>query len=444
MGSVYRPVGCVDGRKVRRKFYMGKHRFSGDARPTSLSLETSDKRVAEKRLAEFIQQTERERAGVAVPKMMAETAARPLVDLVKAYVDELRAGRRLDAKYCDNAEKQLLRVVRDVGWRLIRDITEESFKAWRSSAKHQQTGERLSVKTVNDYLAHLHGLFKWLGKRVMHDPLADVRPVSRKHQDKVRRAFCDEDLVKVLGAAGRFRLGMLFMATTGVRVKETRKLVWGGLYLDGDSPVFDLRASSTKNGNKSRCPLFGGLAAELLGHRPADASAGDFVFGRRGVPTNEQLRRVLRRAGVAEKDAVGRKLCVHSLRHTFNTLLHRWGLVDGEIMRRMRVSDRKLIDRTYLDASLLDKRLAEDVVPWLPVRSPERSPGRSLGLDTTGRGVAGGGTGTTTLDFVKRLENKHGFVGFLGHSDLALVGCKNGEGRNRTYLAPLARWRRRF
>ena len=77
---------------------------------------------------------------------------------------------------------------------------------------------------------------------------------------------------------------------------------------------------------------------------------------------------LLAEAGIAdEPDAHGRRLHFHSFRKTFNTQMQRWNLPEAIIMQCLRVTDRKLIDRTYLDTDAL-KPVEMCVVPWSPSR----------------------------------------------------------------------------
>ena len=49
----------------------------------------------------------------------------------------------------------------------------------------------------------------------------------------------------------------------------------------------------------------------------------------------------------------GRKACFHSFRKTFNTVLQRENKLIFEVMRLIRVSDRKRVDLTYCDGRVL-------------------------------------------------------------------------------------------
>jgi hypothetical protein len=50
-----------------------------------------------------------------------------------------------DRVYIYHIEKRILKLLNDCGWRLLEDITVESFLAWRSA-------QELAAKTLNEYL----------------------------------------------------------------------------------------------------------------------------------------------------------------------------------------------------------------------------------------------------------------------------------------------------
>ncbi len=75
----------------------------------------------------------------------------------------------------------------------------------------------------------------------------------------------------------------------------------------------------------------------------------------------------LAHAGIAKKDAHGRTLDVHALRHTFATHLSKNGVAPRTAMAAMRHSTINLTMITYTDPVLLDVRGAVDSLPALPL-----------------------------------------------------------------------------
>jgi integrase len=103
------------------------------------------------------------------------------------------------------------------------------------------------------------------------------------------------------------------------------------------------------------------LATELgEAQRPAGFGMNSFF---KSIPRIERFRRDLEKAGIALKDANGRKAVFHSLRHTFGTNLARGGVASRVAMSLMRHSDRRLTDKIYTDENLLGTWAAFDTLP---------------------------------------------------------------------------------
>ena len=73
--------------------------------------------------------------------------------------------------------------------------------------------------------------------------------------------------------------------------------------------------------------------------------------------------RDLAAAGIAKRDAQGRTVDVHSLRHTFATLMARNGVSPSVAQKLMRHSDIRLTMNTYTHLSLTDTAGAVAALP---------------------------------------------------------------------------------
>lgn len=71
-------------------------------------------------------------------------------------------------------------------------------------------------------------------------------------------------------------------------------------------------------------------------------------------------------AGIAKHDERGRTVCVHSLRHTFATLMSMHGVNPRVAQAAMRHSSIDLTMRVYTDPRLLDVAAAIDALPAMP------------------------------------------------------------------------------
>jgi integrase len=72
-------------------------------------------------------------------------------------------------------------------------------------------------------------------------------------------------------------------------------------------------------------------------------------------------------AGIAKIDDRGRTACLHSLRHTFATLMSRGGVAPRVAQAAMRHSTIDLTMTTYTDPRLLDVAGALEVLPDLTI-----------------------------------------------------------------------------
>jgi integrase len=82
-------------------------------------------------------------------------------------------------------------------------------------------------------------------------------------------------------------------------------------------------------------------------------------------PTNNAMRlfnRVIVRAKIPRVDDEGRKLDIHSLRHTFGSRLARNGVGLVQVQRLMGHSDPKLTAQVYTHLDVEDLRKAVDTV----------------------------------------------------------------------------------
>ena len=132
------------------------------------------------------------------------------------------------------------------------------------------------------------------------------------------------------------------------------------MHLDADKPYLSVRASTTKNGKPATIWMGADLVAELR-LLSVNAAAGSVVFTD-GVPSMERFRADLALARIKEAD--GRKLVFHSLRHTLATQLVRSSVPPRVAMEVMRHSDLRLTMKAYTDSSLLP---TSEVLDKLPV-----------------------------------------------------------------------------
>ncbi|MCE9609549.1 MAG: site-specific integrase [Chthoniobacter sp.] len=329
------------------RIYSGRYRLAGDQKISQVSLDCTNRQVAERRLGTIVEEKERERAGIIAPKAQRDAAQTPL----KEHLEEMIAGKEAskDDMYLCNLKNRVLRLIAECKWEYAKDVSPESFQAWISC-------QALSAKSLNDYLISVRTLLNWMEKRgrILANPLkpVDLLPANGEKR-RPRRALSDEEFAKLLNSSGERRVAYLVGATTGLRFGEMREVERRDILLDEAEPRIVARAATTKNKKEAPQPLHAEVVAQLrtfLSQRNFEPTDKIFapLFRKRG-----QFKSDLAAAGVDRVDAKGRVVDFHSLRHTFCTNLQRLGTPQRVLMQLMRHSDRRLSDHIYTDSALL-------------------------------------------------------------------------------------------
>ena len=314
------------------------------------SLGVTEFQVATKRAQEFIQEKEREAAGIIEPKLVREAAQKPLVGHLNDYEADLmargRAGR--GGRGARLLKSRISRLLTDNNWQRPADITADSFINWR---KRQTDGAR----TQNHYFQGMTSFLNWLERagRIKFNPLKSVSKVDERGQKKrVRRAFTDEELRKLINGSGSRGIIYFTAARTGLRAEELRQLKWGEVKLEAAAPMVTVRAETAKNKMEEAVCLVPEIVAALKAYRPVKWSPMDLVFPN-GIPRNLRLQKDAKANGIAYQDEKGRYADFHALRYTWATFLQRNGVAQRFAMKLMRHSDIKLTSKVYTDETQL-------------------------------------------------------------------------------------------
>jgi integrase len=326
------------------------------------SLGVSDKQVAEKKAREFIQETEREAAGILEPRVIRDAAKKPLKEHLDDYVADLerrgRSGR--GGRGARLLKGRVVRLMDDCGWKLPIQITPDSFTAWRSARVE-------SARTVNHYLQGMVSFLNWMERngRLKANPLKHVSKADERGQRRrLRRAFTDEELRKLVQGSGPRGIIYLTAARTGLRQEELRQLAWADLSLEADAPFVVVRESSAKNKKEERVCLVPEIVERLRSYRPSDFAPGGLVFPN-GIPRASRLKVDAKRNGIEYRDESGRYADFHALRYTWATFLQRNDIPQRFAMKLMRHSDMKLTAKVYTDETQLPIYDAIKGLPWL-------------------------------------------------------------------------------
>ncbi len=318
--------------QTTRSYYL-RYRIGDMPADRWKSLGATDIQVANKKAQEFIQEKEREAAGIIEAKPVRDAAQRPLLEHLNDYEADLltrgRAGR--GGRGARLLKARVIRLMRESNWKLSAHVTADSFVAWRNRHK-------AAAKTQNHYLQGMVSFLNWMERvgRIKSNPLKFVGKVDERGQKKrVRRAFTDEELQKLIkGSASR---GIIYFtaARTGLRQEELRQLVWGDVRLDGKIPLIVVRAETAKNKTQEPVYLVPEIVEALQAHRPAHWSAKDSVFPQ-GIPRASRLKADAERVGVAYQDEQGRFADFHALRYSWATFMRKHGITDNFARKQMR------------------------------------------------------------------------------------------------------------
>lgn len=379
-----------------------------------------DKQAAEKMLADTLADVEKVKAGVMSHREM--TAAGQLDTPIGKHIEEyLRAlsrktvrGRRISPKHVVHVRRKLQRLVRECPLRTLRDLDRPTVQRWME--KTATTPRRpkdpqsppLSARTINMHRAALVALCNWCvaDGRLAVNPLAGLPKAAQGEPARKRRPLSEEEIALLLKAAqerplrdaltirrgvnkgkplakvsekerrrlervGRQRaLAYKFMMLTGLRRNEMASLTVGSLCMDEARPYVTLEGTHAKSGQAATLPLRGDLADDLRKHIASLAETGGTDVTPDRPLFDIDWRNLLRTfnldlaaAGIPKRDAQGRTLDVHCLRHTFATLLARSGVSPGIAQKLMRHSDIRLTMNTYTHLDLADTAGAVAALP---------------------------------------------------------------------------------
>jgi integrase len=346
-------------------------------------------------LADLERRAELVHAGVLTPAQDAVSIHRrsTITGHAEAYFESLQA-RSVTPGHLGHVRRQLASVIEGCRFKTLADIKREPLERWLAGAANANR----SPRTRNCYLIAAKSFCNWCvdTERLVANPIARVqRADEHAGQRRQPRALTVDELQRLLDAARRRPLeeALLFnrgwrKSQPGARLRpETRAkfellgreraltykvLVLTGLRLGelaslrvcdlvGDQLI--LEAKNEKNRQGSSIPLRPDLREDL------DA----WVAGKdRASPllniTGAALKvfnRDLKYAGIAKRDERGRTVCIHSLRHTFATMLSQGGVAPRVAQAAMRHSTMDLTKSVYTDPRLLDVEGALAVLPEL-------------------------------------------------------------------------------
>ncbi|MGB0372134.1 MAG: tyrosine-type recombinase/integrase [Opitutales bacterium] len=355
---VYRQRRKLNGKTSLAKTYSGGYALPWQTGRRTVALKTADKRIAEKRLDQFVRCLELEHEGEPIPSNLWGAPKREIKDLLDDYKRGLLSKRRAERHVHDTCTR-IETLCKKLSWKTLDDIAPLGFERWRSRGPLNERTERpISAKTLNEYLVSIKAFVNWAIKLgyMESNPLKSIEKVeTRGAETKKRRAWSDEEFETFMteGTPHRadYRAAVFLLRWTGLRKNELQRLTWGDVFIDGDKPFMTVRSSVSKNHKEESIPLLGIAADYFKLLRPEHWKGSQKVLGFT-IPASKQLKYDLKRLDITYSNEVG-DLDFHALRHTFGTWLVSQGVPLKEVQVLMRHSDINMTANRYTDVTRL-------------------------------------------------------------------------------------------
>ena len=351
--------------------------------------------VALERRAEMV------RAGVltAAEDAISDHRRVPVAHHIDTYISSLVA-RGCTPKHCVSVRRRVTTMFTECRFRSLKDVKREAVETWLGTGANL----RRSARTRNTFTIAAKSFLNWAveTERIVTNPLTRIARADEKADRRRQpRALTESELVRLLDAArrrpldeamrfnrgwrknqpgarlrpetrvklellGRERaLAYKTMALSGLRLGELAAVRVRDVVLDAPSPNILLAARHAKNREEAVIPLRADLAEDL--RLWISGAAGDRLLFRLTANQVKVFNRDLRFAGIPKRDDRSRVACVHSLRHSFATLMSRGGVAPRVAQAAMRHASLSMTMSVYTDPKLLDVAAALMALPQLPL-----------------------------------------------------------------------------
>ena len=346
---LYLPTRRKNGKVVKGRLYRARIKLEGDSKPQDIALGVTDEKSALAKLEGIRREYEQERAGLIPPRTQRDAMQKPLRLHMEDFLRDRETRRRND-RHVRQLEKKLVRLFDECGWKVVRDVTMDSFNAWRCKQGS------MHPKTINEYHGAIRSMLNWMEQmeRIPFNPLRKLEKVRTEGVEKrERRALTMEEVKRLLEVSGPRALAYALSIHTGLRRGECDQVQWRDIHLDEEKPFIRVRASTTKNHKAASIPVLPIVAQYLRKAAPADIQTQDLLFPD-GVPDLPVMRKDLEAAGIPYIDAKGEYADFHSLRYTFCTMLALAGVSPAQAQKLMRHKDPALTVNLYTKLGLMN------------------------------------------------------------------------------------------
>jgi integrase len=393
--------------------YLARYR-DGQGVTQTVATDCRDEMAARAVLGELERRAELVRAGIVTPAQdaVADHKRTTITVHVESYLASLKA-KGTTPKHVVTVGRLLRGVIAGCGFKTLADIRREPVERWLGGPANAARSARTKNTSRNAIVWFCN--FCVDAERLVANPVARL-PRFNEQADRRRqpRALTPDELTRLLDAARRrpideaerynrgwrrgqrgarlrpetrtklqtlgYERALMYrtLVLTGLRLGELASIRACDVVLDDDAPHIVLDARHEKARRGATIPLRPDLADDL---RRWIGTRRDGPLFRVSENAVKVLNRDIAFAGIAKRDERGRTVCVHSLRHTFATLLSRGGVAPRVAQAAMRHASLGMTG-IYVDPIQLDVASALRVLPELPLDRWTLAP--------TGTGPGGG------------------------------------------------------
>ena len=143
--SVFRHKRRVNGKSKCSRLWYGKYRQAGENKATGGRAASQRQTGGERKAKADCQRAGARDGGSHRPQELRDSSPEAVESHLKDFVANLQAVGR-DEKYVRELNKKLMVLIGDCAWNTVREVTPDSFEAWRSKQKSTQDNERISER----------------------------------------------------------------------------------------------------------------------------------------------------------------------------------------------------------------------------------------------------------------------------------------------------------
>lgn len=298
----------------------------------------TDKRASQRKWEDMRREAEARASGM----MSADVSklSEPIAKLKQDHIEALRQAGG-NSEHHRIVEWMMDRLIELGDWKLWQDITEDSLREILTALENE--GATASYR--NKFIARAKAFVTHYLPDGWGHPLRKVKRIREKGARKTRerRAGTDREIGALYGVEMPLhrRLAYALAFLNGLRRNEAARLEWDDLKLDAPIPFVSVRPKHARSEDDRDYvplhPVVVTLLEQWHGQMP----------GPRVLPSVPDLKTIVRdldRAEVSFRDAKGRRLDYHALRHTFQTNLDRMGCSRATKKKLMRHAAQDVTD----------------------------------------------------------------------------------------------------